>query len=141
MQLNEGKVALSKALEASLVITESNKIESERDPSSRFRNDTHAEDADIKYVDGNTTPDSTNMCHGGGEIDQNAEKCQVSCPLIDPSFDNMTTKFSNQSLESENISLKKTIAQLQKDFSRMEAHYVNMELKYQNQSLKDEEHG
>ncbi|GJR89223.1 hypothetical protein Tco_0213234 [Tanacetum coccineum] len=77
----------------------------------------------------------------GGEIDQNAEKCQVSCPLLDPSFENMTTEFSNQSLESKNIFLKKTVAQLQKDFSRMEAHCVNMELKYQNQALKDGQHG
>ncbi|GKA38453.1 hypothetical protein Tco_0731004 [Tanacetum coccineum] len=99
--------------------------------------DTHL----LEKVDRNTTPDSTNMCHRGGEIDQDAKKCQVLCPLLDPSFDNMTTKFSNQSLESENISLKKTIAQLQKDFSRIEAHCVNMELKYQNQALKDEQHG
>ncbi|GKA48791.1 hypothetical protein Tco_0741749 [Tanacetum coccineum] len=81
------------------------------------------------------------MCHGGGEIDKNDEKYQVSCPLLDLSFNNMTTKFSNQSLESENISLKKIVAQLQKDFSRMEAHCVNMELKYQNQALKDGQHG
>ncbi|GKB32565.1 hypothetical protein Tco_0871966 [Tanacetum coccineum] len=76
----------------------------------------------LEKVDRNTTPDSADMSHGGGEIDQNAEKCQVSCPLVDPSFDNMTTKFSNQFLESENISLKKTVAQLQKDLSRMETH-------------------
>ncbi|GJS71545.1 hypothetical protein Tco_0704386 [Tanacetum coccineum] len=95
----------------------------------------------LEKVDRNTTPDSTDMSHRGGEIDQNAVKCQVSCPLLDPSFDNMTTEFSNQSLESENISLKKTVTQLQKDFSRMEAHCVNMELKYQNQALKDGQHG
>ncbi|GJV18750.1 hypothetical protein Tco_1367770 [Tanacetum coccineum] len=82
------------------------------------------------------------MCHRGGEIEQNAEKCQVSCPLLDPSFDNMTTEFSNQSLVVlKNIFLKKTVAQLQKDLSRMEAHCVNMELKYQNQALKDGQHG
>ncbi|GJW60186.1 hypothetical protein Tco_0109521 [Tanacetum coccineum] len=117
--------------------------------SSRSGKDTHAEDADINSVndkqplaevDRNTIPDSTNMCHRGGEIEQNAEKCQVSCPLLDLSFDNMTTEFSNQSLESENIFLKKTVAQLQKDFSRMETHCVNMELKYQNQALKDGQH-
>ncbi|GKA03011.1 hypothetical protein Tco_0675792 [Tanacetum coccineum] len=99
--------------------------------------DTHL----LEKVDRNTTPDSTNMFHRGGEIDQNAEKCQVLCPLLNPSFDNMTTEFSNQSLESENKSLKKAVAQLQKDFSRMEAHCVNMELKYQNQALKDRQHG
>ncbi|GJR15596.1 hypothetical protein Tco_0798248 [Tanacetum coccineum] len=33
--------------------------------------DTHL----LEKIDSNTTPDSTNMCHRGGEIDQNAEKC------------------------------------------------------------------
>ncbi|GKC47553.1 hypothetical protein Tco_1065275 [Tanacetum coccineum] len=151
MQSKEGKVDSSKALDVGLVVTESNETESERHvSSSRSRNDTHAEDVDIKpvndnepmaEVDRNTTPDSTNMCHRGGEIDHNVVKCQVSCPLLDSSFDNMTTEFSNQFLESKNISLKKIVAQLQKDFSRMEAHCVNMELKYQNQALKKGQHG
>ncbi|GJY81020.1 hypothetical protein Tco_0493771 [Tanacetum coccineum] len=184
MQSKEGKVNSSKALDAGLVVTESNETESERHVlSSRSGNDTHTDDADInsvndkqpmaevqlsaehnilaneqqhseqsesvydtyllEKVDRNTTPESTDMSHRGGEIDQNADakKCQVSCPLPDPSFDNMTTEFSNQFLESENISLKKTVAQLQKDFSRMETHCVNMELKYQNQALKDGQHG
>ncbi|GJS10219.1 hypothetical protein Tco_0367015 [Tanacetum coccineum] len=142
MQSKEGKVDSSTALDAGLVVTESNETESERHVSnSRSGKDTHAEDAEINSVDKNTILDSTNMCHRGGEIEQNAEKCQVSCPLLDPSFDNMTTEFSNQSLESENIFLKKTVAQLQKDLSRMEAHCVNMELKYQNQALKDGQHG
>ncbi|GJX36325.1 hypothetical protein Tco_0247882 [Tanacetum coccineum] len=182
MQSKEGKVDSSTALDAGLVVMESNETESERHvSSSRSGKDTHAEDADInsvndkqplaevqltvqhdtlaneqqhsvqsepiydthllEKVDRNTIPDSTNMCHRGGEIEQNAEKCQVSCPLLDLSFDNMTTEFSNQSFESKNIFLKKTVAQLQKDFSRMEAHCVNMELKYQNQALKDGQHG
>ncbi|GJT14820.1 hypothetical protein Tco_0873526 [Tanacetum coccineum] len=178
MQSKEGNTDPSKVVDAGLVVTESNKTESERlVSSSRFEKDTHAEDEDINFVNDkqpmakvqqiakhnilankqqhyeqsesiydtyllekvnkNTTPDSTDMSHRGGEIDQNAVKCQVSCPLLDPSFDNMTTEFSNQSLESENISLKKTVAQLQKAFSRMEAHCVNMELISQNQALKD----
>ncbi|GJR32628.1 hypothetical protein Tco_1108860 [Tanacetum coccineum] len=153
MQSKERKDNSSKALDAGLVVTESNETESERHVlSSRSGNDTHTDDANINSVndkqpmaevDRNTTPESTNMSHRGGEIDQNtdAKKCQVSCPLPDPSFDNMTTEFSNQFLESENISLKKTVAQLQKDFSRMETHCVNMELKYQNQALKDGQHG
>ncbi|GKC79756.1 hypothetical protein Tco_1130530 [Tanacetum coccineum] len=49
----------------------------------------------LEKVDRNTTLDSTNMHHMGGEIDQNAVKCQVSCPLLDPSFDNIITEFSN----------------------------------------------
>ncbi|GJR99491.1 zinc finger, CCHC-type containing protein [Tanacetum coccineum] len=134
MQSKKGKVDSSIALDAGLVVTESNETESERHvSSSRSGKDTHAEDADInsvndkqplaevqlivqhdtlaneqhhfvqsgpiydthllKKVDRNTIPDSTNMCHRGGEIEHNAEKCQVSCPLLDPSFDNMTTEF------------------------------------------------
>ncbi|GKD14030.1 hypothetical protein Tco_1198437 [Tanacetum coccineum] len=132
MQSKEGNVDLSKALNAGLFVTESNETESERHvSSSRSEKDTYAEDVYINAVNDkqpiaevnrNTTPDSTNMSHRGGEIDQNAEKCQVSCPLLDPLFDNITTKFSNQFLESENISF-------------------NMELKYQNQVLKIEQHG
>ncbi|GKD92229.1 hypothetical protein Tco_1372066 [Tanacetum coccineum] len=182
MQSKEGNVDSSKALDAGLVVTESNETESERHVSSnRLGKDTHAKDADINFlnnkkplaevqltvqhdtlaneqqhsvqsepiydthllekVDRNTIPDSINMCHRGGKIEQNDEKCQVSCPLLDPSFDNMTTAFSNQSLESENIFIKKNIAQLQKDLLRMDAHCVNIELKYQNQALKDEQHG
>ncbi|GJZ11573.1 hypothetical protein Tco_0546332 [Tanacetum coccineum] len=151
MQSKEGNVDSSKALDAGLVVTKSNETESEKHvSSSRSEKDTHAENADINFVnnkqplakvDRNTIPDSTNMCHRGGEIEQNAKKCQVSCPLLDPSFDNMTTAFLNQSLESENIFIKKNVAQLQKDLSRMEAHCVNMELKYQNKALKDGQHG
>ncbi|GJX17535.1 hypothetical protein Tco_0218367 [Tanacetum coccineum] len=182
MQSKQGKVDSSKALDASLVVTESSGTESNKqDTSSRSWNNTDALDADIRLVsneepraevqltaehnvlaneqqhtvkskpiydtymlekvDSNTTPDSTNMCNRGGEIVQNAKKCQVTSPLLDPSFDNMSTEFSNQSLKSENISLKKTVAQLQKVFSRIKAHCVNMELKYQNQALKDGQHG
>ncbi|GKB10213.1 hypothetical protein Tco_0844136 [Tanacetum coccineum] len=160
MQSKERKDNSSKALDAGLVVTESNETESERHVlSSRSGNDTYTDDADInshseqsesvydtyllEKVDRNTTPESTDMSHRGGEIDQNADakKCQVSCSLPDPSFDNMKTEFSNQFLESKNISFKKTIAQLQKDFSGMETHCVNMELKYQNQALKDRQHG
>ncbi|GJR33490.1 hypothetical protein Tco_1209174 [Tanacetum coccineum] len=111
---------------------------------------THVVDADIRpvndqepfaEVDSNTTPDSTNMSNRGGEIDQNAKKCQVTSPLLDPLTQPNTSEQSYQSLESENISLKKTVAQFQKDFSRMEAHCVNLELKYQNQALKFRQHG
>ncbi|GKF36456.1 hypothetical protein Tco_0113214, partial [Tanacetum coccineum] len=51
MQSKEGKVDSSKALDAGLVVTESNETESERHvSSSRSRKDTHAEDADINSV-------------------------------------------------------------------------------------------
>nr|GEY38221.1 hypothetical protein [Tanacetum cinerariifolium] len=158
MQSKEGNVDSSKALDASLVVTEyikpvNNQVpfaevqltaqhnvlanEQQHFVQSKSSYDTHP----LEKVDRNTTLYLTNMCHKGGKIDHNAEKCQVSCPLLDPSSDNMTTEFSNQSLESENISLKKTVVQLQKDFSRMKARCVNMELKYQNLALKDGQHG
>nr|GEW59482.1 retrovirus-related Pol polyprotein from transposon TNT 1-94 [Tanacetum cinerariifolium] len=110
MQSKEGKVDSSKALDVSIVVTKCSGTKSHKqETNSRSGNDTHAENVDIKpvndkepmaEVDRNTTPDSTNMCHKEGEIDQNAKKCQVLCPLLDPSFDNMTTEFSNQSLEN-----------------------------------------
>ncbi|GKD43677.1 hypothetical protein Tco_1268322 [Tanacetum coccineum] len=147
IQMQEGKVDMGKALDDGSFVTESSGTKSDkRDTSSRSGNDANIKDAVIRpvndqepfdEVDSNTTLDLTNMCHRRGEIDQNAKKYQVSCPLLDPSSDNMTTEFSNQSLTSGNISLKKTVAQLQNDFSRMETHCVNMELKYQNQALKD----
>ncbi|GJU37280.1 hypothetical protein Tco_1185634 [Tanacetum coccineum] len=51
MQTKQGKVYSSKALDAGLVVTVSNGTESKKHvTSSRSRNDTHAEDADIKPV-------------------------------------------------------------------------------------------
>ncbi|GJX22061.1 hypothetical protein Tco_0226506 [Tanacetum coccineum] len=65
----------------------------------------------LKNVDSNTTPNSTNICNRGGEIDQNVEKCQVTSHLLDPlTQPPNTSEQSYQSLESENISLKKTVA-------------------------------
>ncbi|GJV24422.1 hypothetical protein Tco_1377117 [Tanacetum coccineum] len=157
MQSKEGKVDSRKQLDAGLAITESiinsvnvkqpmAEVQLSAEHNILANEKQHSEQSEsvydtylLKKVDRNTIPKSTDMSHKGGEIHQNvdAKKCQVSCPLLDPSFDNITTKFSNHFLEFENISLKKTVAQLQKDFSRMETHYVNMELKYQNQVLKN----
>ncbi|GJW21631.1 hypothetical protein Tco_0032253, partial [Tanacetum coccineum] len=36
----------------------------------------------LEKVDSNTTHDSTNMCHRGGEIDQDAEQYQAKSPLL-----------------------------------------------------------
>ncbi|GKD17395.1 hypothetical protein Tco_1206553 [Tanacetum coccineum] len=40
----------------------------------------------LEKVDSNTTPDSTNMCHRGGEIDQDAEQYQAKSPLLKAEF-------------------------------------------------------
>ncbi|GJR11324.1 hypothetical protein Tco_0793976 [Tanacetum coccineum] len=111
MQTTEDTVDSRKALDASLVDTESSGTTlKEQDISNRSGNDAHADDADIR-------------------------------PIYDEEPMAETTELSNQSLESEHIRLKKTAAQFQKDFSRMEAHCVNLELKYQNQVLKQGQHG
>ncbi|GJU28446.1 hypothetical protein Tco_1167067 [Tanacetum coccineum] len=157
MQTTEEKVDSSKALDASLVIIESNGTESQKqDTSSRSGNDAHVvDDADIRPIyneepmaEVQTTAEinifATGQQHteqpefnNEGEVDQNAEQCHDIRPLPAKLTDNMTTELSDQSLESENVCLKKTVAQFQKDFSRMEAHCVNLELKYQNQVLKE----
>ncbi|GJR28074.1 hypothetical protein Tco_1104306 [Tanacetum coccineum] len=160
MQTTEDKVDSSKALDASLVDTESSGTTlKEQDTSSRSGNDSHADDADIRPISDEepmaevqTTAEINVFAIGQqhteqpelnneGEVDQNAEQCHDTCPLPATLTDNQTTELSNQSLESENIRLKKTVAQFQKDFLRMEAHCVNLELKYQNQALKEGQHG
>ncbi|GJT59643.1 hypothetical protein Tco_1003176 [Tanacetum coccineum] len=128
IQTKEGKVDTGKAVDASLVDTESSETAlKEQDTSSRSGNDAHADDAD----------DEEPMA----EVDQNAEQCHDTCPLPATLTNNQTTELPNQSLESDNIRLKKTVTQFQKDFLRMEAHCVNLELKYQNQVLKEGQHG
>ncbi|GJU27141.1 hypothetical protein Tco_1165762 [Tanacetum coccineum] len=160
MQTTKEKVDTSKALDASLVDTESSGTESkEQDTSNRSGNDAHADDADIRPIydeepmaEVHTTAEINVFPIGQqhtdqpkfnneGKVDQNAEQCHDTCPLPAKLTDNQTTELSNQSLESENIRLKKTVAQFQKDFLRMEAHCVNLELKYQNQALKEGQHG
>ncbi|GKB90958.1 hypothetical protein Tco_0963230 [Tanacetum coccineum] len=124
MQSRESKVVSSKALDASLVVTECGGTKSDEHITSSSSGTyiTHAVDADIRpvndqvpfaevqltaqhnvlaneqqhteqsepiydtylleKVDSNTTPDSTNMCHRGGEIDQDAEQYKVKSPLL-----------------------------------------------------------
>ncbi|GJR17346.1 hypothetical protein Tco_0965873 [Tanacetum coccineum] len=155
VQTTEGKVDTCKALDASLVDTESSGTElKEQDTRSRSGNDAHVDDADIRPIydeepmaEVQTTAEinvfATGQQHteqpelnNEGEVDQNVEQCHDTCPLPSNSNDNQTTELTNQSLEFENICLKKTVAQFQKDFLRMEAHCDNLELKYQNQAFK-----
>ncbi|GJU88143.1 hypothetical protein Tco_1300566 [Tanacetum coccineum] len=129
MQTTEDKVDSSKALDASLVDTESSGTAlKEQDTSSRSGNDAHADDADIKPIydeepmaEVQTTAEinifATGQQHteqpefnNKGKVDQNAEQCHDTCPLPAKLTDNQTTELSNQSLESENIRLKKTVA-------------------------------
>nr|GEU36378.1 hypothetical protein [Tanacetum cinerariifolium] len=111
MQSKEEKVDSSKALDADLVVTESRGTESEKhDTSSRFKNDTHAKDADIKPV--------------------NDKEPMVEVHLT--AQNNVLANEQQHSVQSEPIYdtylLEKTVDQLQKDFSRMVLETVNIEL-------------
>ncbi|GKA65366.1 hypothetical protein Tco_0765073 [Tanacetum coccineum] len=92
MQTTEENVDTSKALDASLVDTESSGTKSkEQDTSSRSGNDAHADDADIRPI------------YDEEPMAENAEQCHDTCPLPAKLTDNQITELSNQSLESENI--------------------------------------
>nr|GEU63358.1 retrovirus-related Pol polyprotein from transposon TNT 1-94 [Tanacetum cinerariifolium] len=86
MQSKESQVVSSKALDASLVVTECSGTKSDghiTSRSSRTYITQHTDQSKPSYdtyllekSDSNTTPDSTNMSHRGGEIDQDAEQDQ-----------------------------------------------------------------
>nr|GEV43595.1 uncharacterized mitochondrial protein AtMg00810-like [Tanacetum cinerariifolium] len=112
IQSKEGKFNLGKALDVGLVITESNRTESDKqDTSSIFGNDTDALDADIRHVsneepiaevDNITTHNSTNMSHTGGEIEQNVEKCSDSGKV----FANVALKNELRKLKGNSVDTK-----------------------------------
>ncbi|GJT26255.1 hypothetical protein Tco_0906530 [Tanacetum coccineum] len=95
-----GKVNTCKALDASLVDTESSGIElKKQDTSSRSGNDAHTDDADIRTIydeepmaEVQTTAEinvfATGQQHteqpefnNKGEVDRNVEQCHDTCPL------------------------------------------------------------
>ncbi|GJZ09367.1 hypothetical protein Tco_0543650 [Tanacetum coccineum] len=92
IQTTEGKVDSCKALDSSLVDTESSGTTlKEQDTSSSSGNDAHADDADIRPI------------YDEEPMAENAEQCHDTCPLPAKLTNNQTTKLSNQSLESKNI--------------------------------------
>ncbi|GKC36220.1 retrovirus-related pol polyprotein from transposon TNT 1-94, partial [Tanacetum coccineum] len=115
----KGKVDMGKALDVVLVVTGSSETKSDKqDTSSRSGNDTtHAvmHISASKYqepnseVDSNTTLDSINISNKGGEIDQNAEKCQVTSTLLDPLTQ---PNIKNEQLNKKNEHLKQTYKDL-----------------------------
>ncbi|GKC51909.1 hypothetical protein Tco_1074654 [Tanacetum coccineum] len=146
---NRDKVDSSKALDASLVDTESSGTAlKEQYTSSRSGNDANADDAYIRPIydeepmaEVQTTAKFNVFAIGQqhteqpefnneGEVDQNAKQYHDTCPLPAKLTNNQTTEHSNQSLESKNICLKQTVAQFQKDFSRMEAHCNEARIKH-----------
>ncbi|GKD51518.1 hypothetical protein Tco_1280494 [Tanacetum coccineum] len=129
IQTTKEKVDTSKVLDASLVNTESSRIESgKQDTSSSSGNDVDADDADIKPVYDEEPMDEVQLTaeinvfatgqqhteqpefNNEREIDQNTEQCHDTCLLLAKLTDNQITELSNQSLEFESICLKKTVA-------------------------------
>ncbi|GJW29944.1 hypothetical protein Tco_0046819 [Tanacetum coccineum] len=88
MQSRESKDVSSKALDVSLVVIECSRTKSDEHITSSSSGtyityDTYL----LENVDRNTTPDSTNMCHRGGEIDQDAEQYKVKSTLLNAELD------------------------------------------------------
>nr|GEW48136.1 hypothetical protein [Tanacetum cinerariifolium] len=88
-----GKVDSRKALDAILVVTKCSGTKSDKHNTSNDSGNyiTHAVDVDMRpvndqvpfaEVDSNTTPDSTNMSHKGGDIDQDDKQYQVKSSLL-----------------------------------------------------------
>ncbi|GJY17052.1 hypothetical protein Tco_0388543 [Tanacetum coccineum] len=162
MQSRESKVVSSKALDASLVVTECSGTKSDEHITSSSSGTyiTHVVDADIRpvndqvpfaevqltaqhnvlaneqqhteqsepiydtylleNVDSNTTPDSTNMCHRGGEIDQDAEQDQVKSPLLKAEF-----------LKMNDMVEKEVYNELSNRFLQLEKHCISLEISMQ----------
>ncbi|GJS54786.1 hypothetical protein Tco_0628148 [Tanacetum coccineum] len=74
----------------------------------------------LEKVDSNTTPDSLNMCHMGGEIDQDAEQYQAKSPLLKAEF-----------LKTNDMVEKQVYNELSNRFLQLEKHYISLEISMQ----------
>ncbi|GJR38681.1 hypothetical protein Tco_1214365 [Tanacetum coccineum] len=74
----------------------------------------------LEKVDSNTTPDSTNMSHRGGEIDQDAEHDQVKSPLLKAEF-----------LKTNDMVEKEAYNELSNRFLQLEKHCISLEISIQ----------
>ncbi|GJW17114.1 hypothetical protein Tco_0024550 [Tanacetum coccineum] len=74
----------------------------------------------LEKVDSNTILDSTNMCHRGGEIDQDAEHDQVKSPLLKAEF-----------LKTNDMVEKEVYNELSNRFLQLEKHCISLEISIQ----------
>ncbi|GJZ99889.1 hypothetical protein Tco_0672440 [Tanacetum coccineum] len=136
MQMQDSKVDLDKALDASLVVTKRSGTESRKLNTSRLGNDTYAGYAYIRPVydeEAMAKEQSTTECNifatrqqhteqpefnNRGGVDQYTEKCQVKIHMLGSSLDNTTTdnkakiKKEIDVLERINIELEHSVAKL-----------------------------
>nr|GEZ52333.1 hypothetical protein [Tanacetum cinerariifolium] len=131
MQSIESKVVSSKALDSSLVVTECSGTKSDEHITSSCSGTyiTHVVDADIRpvndqepsvEVDSNTTLNSTNMCHRGGEINQDAEQNQGKSSLLKAEF-----------LKTNEMVEKEVYNELSNRFLQLEKHCISLEISMQ----------
>ncbi|GJV89032.1 hypothetical protein Tco_1532970, partial [Tanacetum coccineum] len=131
MQTQESKVDSSEVLDASLVVTAGSGTKSDKHDTSSSSGTyiTHAVDADIRLVndqvpfaevDNNTTPDSTNMSHRGGDIDHDAEQYQVKSPLLNDVL-----------FKTKEMIEKETYNELSHRVLLLEKHCISLELEIQ----------
>nr|GEY40107.1 hypothetical protein [Tanacetum cinerariifolium]GEY40242.1 hypothetical protein [Tanacetum cinerariifolium] len=74
----------------------------------------------LEKVYSNTTPDSTKMCHRGGEIDQDAEQDQVKSSLLKDEF-----------LKTNDMVEKEVYNKLSNRFLQLEKHCISLEISIQ----------
>ncbi|GJZ38345.1 hypothetical protein Tco_0584536 [Tanacetum coccineum] len=74
----------------------------------------------LEKVDSNTTPDSTNMCHRGGEIDQDFEQYKVKSPLLNAEL-----------VKSKEMIQKETYNELSRKFLLLEKYCISLEISIQ----------
>nr|GEV79676.1 hypothetical protein [Tanacetum cinerariifolium] len=74
----------------------------------------------LEKIDSNTTSDSTNMCHMGGKIDQDAEHYQVKSPLLNAEF-----------FKTKDMVEKEVYNELSNRFLQLEKHCISLEISRQ----------
>ncbi|GJZ47512.1 hypothetical protein Tco_0601344 [Tanacetum coccineum] len=74
----------------------------------------------LEKVDSNTTYDSTNMCHRGEEIDQDAEQYQAKSPLLKAEF-----------LKTNDMVEKEVFNELSNRLLQLEKHCISLEISMQ----------
>ncbi|GKB68439.1 hypothetical protein Tco_0929851 [Tanacetum coccineum] len=123
-----------KALHADLVVMESKGIESGKHDTSSSSG-TYADIKPINdqvpsvEVDSNTTPDSTNMSHRGGKIDQDTEQDQVKSPLLKAEF-----------LKMNYMVKKEVYNELLNRFLQLEKHCISLEISMQQKEESFQSH-
>nr|GEX12311.1 hypothetical protein [Tanacetum cinerariifolium] len=118
-------------MDASLVVTECSRTKSDEHITSSSSGTyiTHVVDTDIRLVtdqepaaevNRNTTLDSTNMCHRGGEIDHDVEQDQVKSSLLKAEF-----------LKTNDMVEKEVYNELSNKFLKLEKHCISPEISIQ----------